>query len=233
MAQFVSDCLRTMRLALGRRNENDPDSNDTTLLQYINDFVNLTMSDDVKLFEQFGTLRFTIDELNPTGVYPFNGIATIPPGLQFTNISQEAFITLTLPPEGSISWNKLEVYQDPGVFFLEWGVNNANILIRGYPTEMLFYGNEFTFRTIPNTSYDVIIYGYKIVPNFSNIGDPALPFDYWMRYISYGAAMNYARDYRFESEKIGLLKDAFSHERKLLLTRTHNQIKQNRAYPRF
>ena len=233
MAQFVSDCLRTMRLALGRRNENDPDSNDATLLQYINDFVNLTMSDDVKLFEQFGTLRFTIDETSPTGVYPFNGIATIPPGQVFTNISQEAFITLTLPPEGSISWNRLYVYQDPGVFFLEWGVNNANILIRGYPTEMLFYGNEFTFRTLPNTSYDVIIYGYKVVPTFTNVGDPALPYDYWMRYIAYGAAMNYGRDFRFEADKLGMLNDAFRHERKLLLTRTHNQIKQQRAYPRF
>ena len=233
MAQFVSDCLRTMRLTIGRRNENDPDSNDNTLLQYINDFVNLTMSDDVKLFEQFGTLRFTIDQTNPTGVYPFNGLTTIPPGLIFTNISQEAFITLTNPPEGSISWNQLLVYQDPGTFFYRWGVNNANILIPGYPTEMLFYGNEFTFRTIPNTQYDIIIYGYKVVPNFTSVGDPALPYDYWMRYISYGAGMNYARDYRFENDKIGLLNAGFQHERKLLLTRTHNQIKQQRAFPRF
>ena len=55
MAQFVSDCLRIMRLAIGRRNENDPDSSDTTLRKYLNDFVSLTMSDDVKLFEQYGS----------------------------------------------------------------------------------------------------------------------------------------------------------------------------------
>ena len=72
MAQFVSDVLRTMRLAIGRRNENDPDSNDSTLFRYIQDFITLTMSDDVKLFEQFGTLEFTIDETNTTGVYTFN-----------------------------------------------------------------------------------------------------------------------------------------------------------------
>ena len=233
MAQFVSDCLRTMRLAIGRRNENDLDSNDTTLLQYINDFVNLTMGDDVKLFEQFGTFRFTIDQTTTDGVYQIASISSIPAGLQFTNFSQEAFITLTLPPAGSISWNQLLIYQDPGVFFYKWGVNNADILIRGYPTEMLYYGNEFTVRTLPNTAYDIIIYGYKVTPNFSNIGDPALPYDYWMRYISYGAALNYARDYRFESDKLSLLNSGFVRERKLLLTRTHNQIKQNRCFPRF
>lgn len=230
MAQFVSDCLRTMRLAIARRNENDPDSNDSTLLRYIQDFVTLTMSDDVKLFEQFGTLVFTIDESNTTGVYTFNEVGA---SSSFTNISQEAFISLTDPPEGSISWNQLWIYQDPGQFYSVWGVNNTDVLIPGYPTEMLYYGTEMVFRTIPNTSYQVTIYGYKILPMFSEDGDPELPQDYWMRYIAYGAAMNYARDYRFESDKRQMLQADFSHERKQLLTRTHNQRKSSRCFPRF
>jgi len=230
MAQFVSDCLRTMRLAIARRNENDPDSSDPTLMQYINDFVNLTMSDDVKIFEQFGTLTFTIDQSNTTGVYTFNDVGATS---NFTNISQEGFISLLNPPQGSISWNKLWIYQNPQQFYEVWGINNADILIPGYPTEMLYYGNEMVFRTIPNTIYQVQIYGYKIVPTFSSQGDPALPHDYWMRYIAYGAAMNYARDFRFESEKLALLTAAFAHERKLLLTRTHNQVKLNRSTPSF
>lgn len=230
MAQFVSDSLRIMRLAIARRNENDPDSNDSTLLQYINDFVNLTMSDDVKLFEQFGTLTFVIDETNTTGVYTFNDVGATS---NFTNISQEAFISLQTPVEGSISWNQLWIFQDPGQFYGQWGINNTDVLIPGYPTEMLYYGNEMVFRTIPNTAYIVQIYGYKIVPTFSSVGDPEIPHDYWMRYIAYGAAMNYARDYRFESDKRQMLKEDFAHERKLLLTRTHNQQKQSRAMPRF
>ena len=230
MAQFVSDCIRTMRLAIGRRNENDPDSNDTTLFRYLNDFVNLTMSDDVKVFEQFGTLSFTIDETNTTGVYTFNDVGA---DASFTNISQEGFISLLNPPDGSISWNQLWIYQDPGQFYSTWGINNTDVLIPGYPTEVLYYGNEMVFRTIPNTSYLVQIYGYKIVPEFSSEGDPAIPHDYWMRYLAYGAAMNYARDYRFEGDKLALLQSGFSHERKQLLTRTHNQIKRQRAFPRF
>lgn len=230
MAQLVSDCLRTMRLAIARRNENDPDSDDTTLFRYLNDFITLTMSDDLKVFEQFGTLTFTIDDSNTTGVYTFNDVGA---DTSFTNISQEAFISLTDPPDGSISWNRLWIYQDPGRFYADWGINNTDVLIPGYPTEMLYYGNEMVFRTIPNTSYQVQIYGYKIVPAFSSEGDPEIPYDYWMRYLAYGAALNYARDYRYEGEKRAMLQADFAHERKLLLTRTHNQIKMSRALPRF
>ena len=229
MTQLVSDCLRTFRLAIGRRNENDPDSNDSTLLTYINDFASLTMSDDVKLFEQFGTLSFTIDETNTTGVYTFNDVGA---GTNFTNISQEGFISLLDPPDESISWNQLWIYQDPGQFYSTWGINNTDVLIPGYPTEMLYYGDEMVFRTIPDTSYLVQIYGYKIVPEFAS-SSSTIPHDYWMRYLAYGAAMNYARDYRFEGDKISLLNASFAHERKQILTRTHNQVKQSRAFPRF
>lgn len=230
MAQFVSDSLRVMRLAIGRRNENDPDSSDATLLTYLNDFVSLTMSNDVRLFEQFGTLIFTIDETNTTGVYTFNDVGA---DSDFMNISQEAFITLTDPPENSVSWNRLYIYQDPGVFYQTWGVNNEDILIPGYPTEMLFYNNQMVFRTIPNTSYDVHIYGYKIIPPYSTDGNPQLQYDYWMRYLAYGAAFNYAQDYRLAAEDIKRIFSSYQRERKLLLTRTHNQIIQQRAFPRF
>ncbi len=230
MAQFVSDCMRIMRLALSRRNENDPDSDDTTLRRYLNDFVNLTMSDDIKIFEQFGTLRFTIDESNTTGVYTFNDVGA---DASFTNISQEAFISLLDPPAGSISWNQLWIFQDPGIFYGEWGINNTDVLIPGYPTQMLYYGNEMVFRTIPNTSYLVEIYGYKIVPEFADEGDPEIPHDYWMRYLAYGAARDYATDYRFDEKSIARIERTFQRQRRLLLTRTHNQIKMARCYPRF
>lgn len=229
MTQFVSDVLRTMRLAIGRRNQNDPDADDIILRQYLNDFINLTMTDDVRIFEQFGTLQFEIDESITDGVYTFNDVGASD---QFASITNEAFITLTDPPDASISWNRLEVYYDPGQFFDEWGVNNSEILIVGYPTQMLFYGTELTFRTIPDTSYTIVIYGYKIIPEFSD-GNAQLPFDYWMRYLAYGAAMNYARDFRFDSETRGMLEQSYTRERRLILTRTHNQIKRSRSFPRF
>lgn len=238
MVRYVQDALDLMRVAIGRLNENDPGSNDNLLLRYLNDFVSLSMPNDTKLFESFGTLSFTIDETNPTGVYTMNEVGA---AFEFMNLSQEAYISLLDPVDNSISWNYLPIYQDPGEFFAIWGINNDEILIPGYPTMMLYYGNEFTFRTIPQTSYLVKIFGYKKNADFPGPDDPLgvplddapLTFDYWLRYIAYGAAVNYARDYRYTPEARGLIEATFKSERKLQLTHTHNQIKMARCMPRF
>ncbi len=227
--RLVSDALRIMRLAIGRRNANDDDSSDETLLSYLNDFVSLSMSDDVKLFEQFGTLSFVIDESNTTGVYTFNDVGA---SHDFVNLSSEAFISLLDPENNSVSWNQLPIFQDPGEFFSIWGINNDEILIPGYPTMMLYYGNELTFRTIPNTSYMVKIYGYKKNNDYPSQNEP-LQYDYWLRYIAYGAAVNYSKDYRYEAQEKASIQADFAHERKLMLAHTHNQIKQSRSMPRF
>jgi len=227
--RFVQDAIDIMRVALGRRNENDPDASDELFFRYLNDFVSLIMPNDTKLFESFGTLTFTIDESNTSGVYTFNDVGA---DFEFMNLSQEAFISLLDPVNNSVSWNWLPIYQDPGEFFAIWGINNDEILIPGYPTGMLYYGNEMTFRTIPNTSYLVKIYGYKKNADYPSFDTP-LQFDYWLRYIAYGAAVNYARDYRYEASARALIEATFKSERKQQLTRTHNQVKMARACPRF
>lgn len=227
--RYVQDSLDIMRVALGRRNENDPDSSDDLFLKYLNDFVSLSMPNDTKLFESFGTLSFVIDESNTTGVYTFNDVGA---DSEFMNISQEAYISLLDPVNNSVSWNYLPIYQDPGEFFAIWGINNDEILIPGYPTMMLYYGNEMTFRTIPQTSYIIKIFGYKKNADFPN-PDVPLPYDYWLRYVAYGAAVNYARDYRYEAQARSMIEATFKSERKLQLTHTHNQIKMARSMPRF
>jgi hypothetical protein len=218
-----------MRVALGRRNANDPDSSDALFLSYVNDFISLSMPNDTKLFESFGTLSFTIDETSPNATYTYNDVGA---DAQFMNLSQSAFISLLDPVGHSVSWNRLLIYQDPGQFYRIWGINNEDILIRGYPTGMLYYGTEFVFRTLPNTAYLIKIYGYKKNEDFPT-PDVDLPFDYWLRYVSYGAAVNYARDYRFSADVRALIEATFMSERKLLLTHTHNQIKMSRSMPRF
>ena len=230
MTRAVSDVLDIMRVAIGRRNENDPDSDETKLLQYVNDFYSLTQPNDTKLFESFGTLTFTIDETNTTGVYTFNDVGA---DSEFINISQEAYISLYDPVNNSVSWNQLPIYQDPGEFFAIWGINNDEILIAGYPTNLLFYGNEFTFRTIPDTEYLIKIYGYKKNADFSSSGDPDLPFDWWLRYIAYGAARDYAIDFRLDETTRAGIESEFNRQKRYMLTRTHNQIKNSRAMPRF
>lgn len=228
-SRSVQDTLDLMRRILGRRNENDPDASDDILLRYLNDFYSLSMPNDTKLFESFGTLSFTIDETNTTGVYTFNDVGA---STDFMNLSQEAFISLLDPINNSVSWNQLPIYQNPGEFFAIWGINNEEILIPGYPTNMLYYGTEMTFRTIPNTAYLVKIFGYRKNADFPDADEP-LPFDYWLRYLAYGAANNYARDFRYDAQTRAMIKESFSSERKLLLTNTHNQQKMSRPLPRF
>ena len=229
MEQTVDDCMKLMRLALGRRNINDEDSDDATMLSYISNFAELSMASDVKLFEQFGTLEFYIYATATDGVYTFNEVDA---DSQFINIASEAYISLTDPVDSSTTWSRLNIYQDPGEFYSRWGVNNKALLTAGFPTDMLFYGNEFVFRTIPDDTYTVYIYGYKINEAFSDINE-LLPFDYWMRYLAYGAAVDYARDFRYEIEDLTKLNNSFAHERKLLLARTHNQQKLSRCSPSF
>lgn len=225
----VQDAIDLMRVILGRRNENDPDSSDEKFFNYLNNFASLSMPNDTKLFESFGTLSFTIDEANTTGVYTLNDLGA---DHDFMNLSQEAYISLLDPINNSVSWNYLPIYQDPGEFFAIWGINNDEILTPGYPTGVLYYGNELTFRTIPNTSYLVKIYGYKKNAEYPDYDTP-LQFDYWLRYIAYGAAVDYARDYRYEPSSRSSIEATFKAERALQLTHTHNQIKMSRATPRF
>lgn len=237
-SRLVSNVFDIMRRVLSRRNQNDPDSNNDMFMAYLNDFIALTMSEEVKVFEQFGTLQFTIDENSTNGIYTFNNVGA---AFNFTNISVEALISLQDPQNKSVSWNPLDIYFDPGEFYMYWGINNDDVLIRGFPTQMLYYGTEMVFRTLPDTSYQVRIYGYKQNSEFltevsdpdASIGDQEIPFDYWVRYLAYGSSLNYARDFNFSADKIAMIQQGYNRERKLLLTRTYNQKKVSRCYPRF
>lgn len=231
MVRNLNDVIGIMRRAIGRRNENDPESTTTVLTEYINDFYSLEMPNDTKLFESFGTLSFTIDETVTDGVYTFDDVGA---SNDFINIVEQGFITLTSQAAGSTSWNELELYQNPNRFFRRWGVNNEDVLTAGYPTEMLFYGNEMTFRTIPDTSYTVILYAYTKNTDFpTDEGDQDLPYDYWLRYIAYGAARQYATDFRLSPETVGNIEKEYRRQKTLMLTRTHNQTKKSRGAPNF
>lgn len=228
-SRLVSDVLTIMRLAISRRDTNNADSGDTKLLSYINDFMSLKMSDDIRMFEQFGTLEFNIDETNTSGVYTFNDVGA---DTDFVSISNEALISILDPVNESVSWNHLYVCRDPGDFFYRWGINNDDVLIAGFPTEVLFYGNELTFRTIPEQEYVVKIYGYKKRNDFTTTSEE-IPFDRWLRYLAYGAAIDYARDYNYSLEKIKMLQKTFMNERNNMLAHTHNEITMQRGRPSF
>ncbi|MCK5435548.1 MAG: hypothetical protein KAI88_02870 [Nitrosomonadaceae bacterium] len=225
----ISDVLTIMRAAIARRNANDPDSDESKLLSYVNDFISLSMPNESRLFSQFGTLPFTIDETATDGVYTFNDVGA---DTDFMSLSNEGFISLASPAGSSVSWNSIEIYRNPGEFYAIWGINNEDILIAGYPTQVLFYDNQLVFRTVPDTAYLVNLYGYKKINDYTSTNDD-IPFDYWLRYIAYGAALNYVRDFNYSPEKVASVQRTFASERKLILMDTHNEIKHSRSLPRF
>jgi len=235
MSRDVTDCLRIMRLAISRRNASDPDSTDDVLLQYLNDFLTLSMSSDVRVFEKWSTLEFVIDETVTDGVYNLEDITNNGPGAgtgkDFVTINMEALISLTETVDSSVSWNNLAVYQDPFDFYGYWGFNNVDVLQTGFPTQMLYYENQFIFRTIPNDSYTVRMWGYQ--KNSDLTDNSELPEDYWLRYVAYGAALQYGNDHAFDDGRMAQMKKSFVKERSFIMARSHNQLKLQRGFPRF
>lgn len=229
----VSDCVDLMRVAIGRRNVSDPDSTDNVLLGYVSDFMKYTMTDDIKIVDQFETFNFEVEVTlteHTDGVWLFNEIVIWE---NYSNLEISALISLNNTPSSSLSWQQLQVTQVPSEFWATYGFNNEDVLIRGFPTVMLLDSYRIVLRAIPedNTPYLIQMYGYTINPAVALNG--TLPRDYWKRYVAYGAALNYAMDFHFTAERLALLKDSFAHERKLILSRTFNQLKHNRCIPRF
>lgn len=226
MTRIYSDAIDIMRVATGRRNQNDPDSTTEMFLQYVKDFVTLTFCNDLKAYENYGTYEFTIDETSTDGVIEFDTT-------YFINLGGQGFVSLTTQPTDSTSWNEIQIYQDPMQFYQKWGVRNEDILIRGYPTEMLFYGNEIVVRTLPDVSYTIQIYGYTREIDADVTTSKEIPYDWWLRYIAYGAARDYAVDFRLSESTKQSIEKEFRRQKNLMLTRTHTQRRNSRCQPRF
>lgn len=227
-SRTVSDAITIMRQVLSRQNTNDANSTNAKFLSYMNDFISLSMPNDLRVVEEFGTLSFNIDG-STNGVYTFNDVGA---SSDFMSLSNEGFISLLAPQNESVSWNQLQIFRDPASFYSIWGINNTDILVTGYPTAMLSYGNEFVFRTIPDTDYLIEIYGYKKRNDFDDVTDE-IPFDYWLRYLAYGAALDYASDYNYGDQAIARIEKGYKREKKRMLTNAHNRLVNTRGFPSF
>lgn len=223
MSRDVSDVLTLFRRIVARNNPNDPNANFSTMIRYINDFYAFHMNKDVHLFQLEGTLEFTIDQNSTDGVYTFNDVGA---GSDFEYLTVSGFI----------NDNDLIIWHNPYEFYHRWQTFDVSELTPGMPTDMLFYGNELVFRTIPDQEYTVRIFGYKANVEFdegNTAGDEALPFAEWVRYIAYGAARNYSMDFNYDEARINSIKAGFIREKNILMTKQHNVVKFERSIPRF
>lgn len=225
VTRTVSDVLTIMRRAISR-SANDSQATDDVLLRYINDFIALKAPLSMKLANQFSTLTFTIDGTTE-GIYTFNDLGA---DTNFVDVGTEAFI---YDPNATTSnWSTIGIYRDPESFYYRWGVNNETLLTTGMPTEVLFYDNQFVFRTIPDKQYSVKMYGYKFNGEYPE-ADSNIQFPYWLRWISYGAALDFATDFNYAVDKLHSLTLSYQKERKLLLLKTHGEITKQRCIPSY
>lgn len=212
MAKSGLSIINIMRNVTGRVDSNDDLFSNTVMLGYINDFLNLIMPQEVRLYENKTWWEFAIDE---------NSNDPFPVDLQTLGYS-------TIGPMAYIDGFLLDWYQNPAVFFGRWPETQAYTAQR--PTDVLWYNNELVFRGPPDQSYSVKISAYSVETIIQE--DTNIESDYFWRYVAYGAALDLFSDYG-EMDQYEKYYPVFNRYRGLVYARTNQQLSNERTLPRF
>lgn len=215
MAKDVGDSLAIMSKVIG-----DDQSNEVERIQYLSDFITLIMPQDIKIKENFDYFQFTT--VANQDVYPLN-VAPLPDN-EFVNIGEPVY--LVNPAVNSTQ--RIQFYQDPAIFYAKW-VLDPTPLSPGVPTDLLFFDNEITLRTVPDNAYDITLIGYKRDPDVDGITDPIVR-DYTWRYIAYGASIDWFSDHG-QIDQVNLIMPIYNRYRDIVLQRTAEQYINMRAVP--
>ena len=213
ITKTLQDSLDIMKKVIGEQGSQDPNASDDVLFDYIVDFVSLIMPQDIKVYENYTFFEF--DTVADQDEYPM-GVAPLPLDT-FTNLEPPAFIGI----------QKMWYYQDPNAFFTKWPLDTQN-LGTGKPTDLLFWDNKITLRTVPNDVYTIRIVGYKQKGDVDEHTDNIYEA-YWWRYIAYGAAIDWLSDFG-QIEEAMKIAPAFERYRSLVTRRTAIQYSTQVPY---
>lgn len=238
-----------MRRVIGRRNETDNLSSDTELIRYAGEFMRDIMPQESKNFENFDIYDFST--VSNDYIYTFNSAntATLAGGTGQDESGTQAagddegggneFENLTLYAWSSDPANSntqtMRVHQDPVQFYDQFGmIENLSDAQTGRPTDILFYNNRFEVRPVPDGVYTISFPGFRRNNDFTNAsGSETIPFNYWGRYVAYGAALDYMYDFAYDAARIQLVEERYKYYKALVHSRTFNQFKQNTPIPRW
>lgn len=212
----AGDIIQIMRNITGRTDSSDPAFTDTVMLQYLNDFIQSDVPQDLRLFEHQTWLEFNIDTTDnlDTTDYPIDL-----DDLGFSTIQPPAYVG-----GFEVFW-----YQDPALFYGIWPETQTYQQQR--PTYILWYNGGLTFRGPPDQQYSVKISGNKVYPLLLTTG-ALLPFGYLDRYYAYGASLNILSDYS-EMQRYAEVEQVFKKQRANVLARTWQQYNSQRVTPEF
>ena len=218
MAKTAADLINIVRNVTGRVDASDPLFTNEIMLQYIQDFIQLQSTQDVRLFKNRTWYEFTYGPSDPN---PF------PVDLQNIVLIDGKVGASTLEPPVYADGFYVFWYQDPAQFYGIWPETQTYQPQR--PTYVLYYNNELTFRGPPNKDYLIKIAAYQVEIQITN---DVLNQDYLYRYICYGTALDIFSDFG-EMDKWRDIYPAYQRYRALVYGRTNCQYQNQRPSPEF
>ncbi len=219
MAKTAADLILIVRNVTGRVDASDPLFTDQIMLQYIQDFIQLQSTQDVRLFKNRTWWEFALDPDISPNPYPVN--------LQEIVLVDGQIGASTIEPPCYADGFPVFWYQDPTEFYGIWPETQTYQPQR--PTYVLYYNNELTFRGPPDKEYLIKIAAYQVELQITN---GVLNQDYLYRYICYGTALDIFSDYG-EMDKWREVFPAFQRYRALVYSRTYSQYQNQRPSPEF
>jgi len=216
--------IQILRNVTGRVDASDPLFTDTIMLGYINDFLNLEMPQDMRMFSNKTWWEFDIDPLTPDP-YPVDlnalGYSTIGPPAYVWVENQANPLQIT---RFALYW-----FQDPAVFYGKWPQVTGATPQR--PQDVLYYNNTLTFRGPPDQQYHVQIQANLMEIVLSSTSQD-ISNPYFFRYVAYGSALDIFSDYG-EMDKFSMTMPAYMRYRSMVYARTNQQYANQRPYPNF
>jgi hypothetical protein len=218
MPKTEEDLILILRNVTGRVDASDPQFTNAIMLQYLQDFIQLQSTQDIRIFKNRTWYEFSIGPLSPDP-WPVN--------LQNIQMINGAVGASTIEPPCYADGFPVFWYQSPQEFYAIWPETQTYQPQR--PTYVLYYNNELTFRGPPEKDYVIKIAAYQV--EFQVTAD-GLNQDYLYRYICYGAALDIFSDFG-EMDKWREVFPAFQRYRALVYSRTYSQYQNQRPSPEF
>lgn len=230
MSKTALDLINIMRNVTGRVDASDPLFTDQIMLGYLNDFIQLESTMDVRIFKNKTWYSFTYGTAN-ANPFPVN-LQTLLLDNQAGNTTNPVVPQLgasTIGPEAYADGFVVFWYEDPANFYQIWPETQTYQPQR--PTYVLYYNNELTFRGPPDKTYLMKISAYQVEYQLLATDQP-LNQDYVWRYFAYGAALDIFSDYG-EMDKYNEIFQVFRRYRALVYSRTNSQYQNQRPNPEF
>jgi len=218
MAKSAADLILILRNVTGRVDASDPQFTNAIMLQYLQDFIQLQSTQDIRIFKNKTWWEFTFGPTDPNP-YPVN--------LQNIVLVDGQVGASTIEPPAYADGFFVFWYQSPQEFYRRWP--ETQIYQPQRPQNVLYYNNELTFRGPPDKEYLIKIAAYQVEIQITN---GVLDQDYLYRYICYGAALDIFSDFG-EMDKWREIFPAYQRYRALVYSRTYSQYQNQRPEPEF